>query len=101
MQIKNLAIDEDIERTEKQNEELQKKLDMLNEQIEEIKVKQREQEELIEQLDPASPSVSGTNKHVVFARKGTAAYNAKGGETAREVSDLPEHASDDSDDDDV
>lgn len=101
LQIKNLAIDEDIEKTEKQNEELQRKLDMLNEQIEEMKVKKREQEDLIEQLDPTSPSVNGKNKHVVFARKGTAAYNAKGGEIAREVSDLPEHESDDSDDDGV
>ena len=55
---------------------------------------------MIEQLDPATSSTNGKNKQVVFARKGTAAFNAKGGVVAQEVSNLPEHASDDSDDDD-
>ena len=68
-------------------------------EIEVMKKKKVEQEDLIEQLDPSVTSTSGKNKQVVFARRGTAAYNAKGGSTAMEVSALPEHASDDSDDD--
>ena len=99
IQIKNLAIDEEIERTEKHNEEMQKRLDALNAQIEELKEKKKEQEELIDRLDPSSPG--SKSKQIVFARKGTAAYKNKGGKMAQEVSNLPELASDDSDDDDA